>query len=338
MKAELYTTPVVFDVLAEEWDTLIDPNRSDYFFMTLDWQRTWWEHLSRGELSVVTVRDDTGKLVGIGPWFIEEVDGAQAVRTIGCTEVADYLDTILLPGEEEAALRGLMDFMLSPGAPKWDAFILCNILESSPILSLMPGLAEEYGLSAEVEFEDVCPIVNLPDDYEAYLEELDKKQRHELRRKRRRAEAYDGLEWYVVGDEHDLQAEIETFLDLMARSTPEKASFLEIPGHAEFFRAIGPVTYQNGNLELIFLSVAGTPVAAMWQFVYRDRVLLYNSGLDAGQYGALSPGIVLLTYSVEHAIQEGYKIYDFLQGDETYKMRMGGQATSVHNLIIRRKE
>jgi CelD/BcsL family acetyltransferase involved in cellulose biosynthesis len=124
----------------------------------------------------------------------------------------------------------------------------------------------------------------------------------------------------------------------MARSTPDKASFLEQPGHVDFFQAIGPVTYQNGNLELIFLAVEGQPVAAMWQFVYRDRVLLYNSGLDAGQYGALSPGIVLLTYSVEHAIQEDYKVYDFLQGDETYKLRMGGQPTSVHNLIIRRKE
>ena len=41
------------------------------------------------------------------------------------------------------------------------------------------------------EREDVCPVVTLPEgvDFEGYLDTLDKKARHEIRRKIRRAEA-----------------------------------------------------------------------------------------------------------------------------------------------------
>jgi CelD/BcsL family acetyltransferase involved in cellulose biosynthesis len=74
----------------------------------------------------------------------------------------------------------------------------------------------------------------------------------------------------------------------------------------------------------------------MWQFGYGDRMMLYNSGLDAATFSYLSPGIVLLTYSIQDAIRRGFRYYDFLRGDETYKYRMGAETTTLHNVIIRR--
>jgi CelD/BcsL family acetyltransferase involved in cellulose biosynthesis len=94
--------------------------------------------------------------------------------------------------------------------------------------------------------------------------------------------------------------------------------------------------FAQGMLDLSFLTVEGQRAAAMWSYSYGDRMMLYNSGLDPAGFSALSPGIVLLSYNIEHTIQRGFKKYDFLQGDEDYKYRMGGQTTTVHNLIIER--
>jgi CelD/BcsL family acetyltransferase involved in cellulose biosynthesis len=66
-------------------------------------------------------------------------------------------------------------------------------------------------------------------------------------------------------------------------------------------------------------------------------MMLYNSGLNPTAFSALSPGIVLLTYSIEDAISRGCRFYDFLQGDEEYKFRMGARAAKVYNMIIRRQ-
>lgn len=335
MKAELYTTAEAFDALGGEWDDLLDPQDSTAFFMTMAWQRTWWKYLGRGRLSLVAIRDDAGQLVGIGPWFVEQTDGLRVVRTVGCKEVSDYLGALLKAGHEGTVLGALLQFMLSADAPGWDVFHLCNLPSTSPLLSVLPRLAQTCGLAVEIEQEDVCPVVDLPDSYEAYLDRLDKKNRHELRRKRRRAEDY-GVNCYVVGEEHNLDEEVDAFLILMAMSTPDKAEFLKKPGHREFFHEIGRVMFEQGMLDLLFLTIEGQRAAASWQFAYQDRMMLYNSGLNPSAFAALSPGIVLLTCSVEEAIRRGFKKYDFLQGDEDYKYRMGATRTTVHNLILRR--
>ena len=45
-------------------------------------------------------------------------------------------------------------------------------------------------------------------------------------------------------------------------------------------------------------------------------------------------GIVLLTFNIESSIARGSRTYDFLQGDEEYKFRMGAVSTSIYNLIV----
>lgn len=333
MKVDLYTTPAVFDTLANEWDAVLDPNRSDNFFMRLSWQRVWWKHLGQGALSVMAVRDNNQTLRGIAPWFITEEEGRHVMHVVGCADVSDYIDLILAAGYEEQVLTTLLDSVLSDEIPAWDIIRVCNVPEDSPTLTLLPQLAAERGLKSEVAREDVCPIITLTGSYEDYLGSLDKKQRHELRRKRRRAEDHP-MKWYIVGHEHDVDSEIEAFLNLMAMSSPQKADFLEQPGHRNFFREMGRVLFDEGLLEINFLNIGDQPAAVMWNFVYRDRMMLYNSGLNPLDYSGVSAGIVLLTFSIEDATKRGYRLFDFLQGDEEYKYRMGASPTTVHRLTV----
>jgi CelD/BcsL family acetyltransferase involved in cellulose biosynthesis len=337
LNTALYTTPAVFDDLAFVWDTLLDTDHSIDFFMSVLWQKTWWKHLGRGTLNVITVRDDFGSVVGIAPWFIEQTGDQRVVRTVGCEAVSDYLNVISHKGAEEQVFSAVFEFMLSSDAPAWDSFNLCNIHEDASIIARFPDFARQFNLVAEIIEEDVSPFVMLPDTYDEYLDRLDKKQRHELRRKRRRAEE-NNVTFTAIDTADDIEAGIQEFLALMAMSTPQKASFLEEPGHTEFFQEIGQGMLAEGCLILLFASFAGEPAATMWQFHFRDRMMLYNSGLNPSAFSALSPGIVLLTYSIEDAISRGCHYYDFLQGDEQYKFRMGAQAAKVYNMMIRRPD
>lgn len=304
-------------------------------FLMNFWQRTWWKHLRRGDLAVISVRDDAGVLRGVAPFFAEEIAGQRTLSIVGSADVTDYLEIPVAQGYETDALSAALTYLCSPDAPAWDSIHLCNIPGSSPTYKIVPPTSESLGLSVKISETDVCPVIPLPGSYEDYLASLDKKQRHELRRKRRRAEAFD-VQWYVVGDEHDLDEQIEIFLDLMAKSTDEKAAFLTVPGHREFFFDMGHAAFDQGLLDLLFMTVEGKPAAAMWQFAVNGRALLYNSGLDTEEFKALSPGIVLLTYSIEHAISRGLTCYDFLRGDEVYKYRMGALDTHIYDIIITR--
>ncbi|HEY73235.1 MAG TPA: GNAT family N-acetyltransferase [Thermoflexia bacterium] len=324
-----------FEALTGEWNALLHRSPADTIFLTLEYQRTWWRNLGEGELLILAVRDD-GKLVGIAPLFAtEDAQGQRVLTTVGCVEVSDYLDLIVAREREGEVYGALVDYLAGPGAPAWDALDLCNIHQDSPTLELLPALAETRGWAIETARDDVCPIVQLPATWDEYLQMLSKKQRHEVRRKMRRLEAQVETNWYIVGPEHDLQTETEDFLDLMAASTPGKAEFLT-PRMRNFFRQLTPVAYDAGWLQLAFLKVGGQKAAAYLNFIYDNRVLVYNSGLDWRTFPKLGAGIVLTAYCIRHAIERGREAFDFMQGDERYKYQFGGQDIEVQRLVIRR--
>ncbi|MGD1996888.1 MAG: GNAT family N-acetyltransferase [Anaerolineae bacterium] len=333
---ELHRDPAVFDSLRDEWLALLNRSASDTIFLTPAYQGAWWRSLGEGDLLVLTARE-RGDLVGVAPLFAaERPDQGRVLQTVGCVEVSDYLDWIAAPGREEEVLRTLVDFLSGPEAPPWEVIDLCNIHRDSPTLRLLPDLASEHGWAVRTEVQEVCPVVNLPGTWDEYLASLSGKDRHELRRKLRRAEATGELRWYVVGPEHDLDVEMKHFLQLMAKSAPDKAEFLT-PSMQGFFRELARVTFDAGWLQLSFLEWRGEKLASYLNFVYDNRILVYNSGLDWEIYRKLGAGVVLTGYLIELAIKEGREEYDFLRGGEAYKYSFGGKDVTVHRLVASRE-
>jgi CelD/BcsL family acetyltransferase involved in cellulose biosynthesis len=176
--------------------------------------------------------------------------------------------------------------------------------------------------------------VSLEGGWEGYLARLDKKQRHELRRKLRRAEeAPDGVRLRIVSPSDDVEFQMESFLSLMAFGAG-KARFLQ-PAMRRQFTALTREAFRCGCLHLAFLDVGGTPAAAYWSFDYGNRLWVYNSGMNPA-YAALSPGWVLVGRLIQWAIGAGRTEVDFLRGDEDYKFRLGGVERSIFRLTLTR--
>lgn len=328
----LYQDTTVFNELQPEWNNLLDRAPLNNIFYTWEWHSSWWDAYQPGELFVITCRDNDGTLIGIAPLFIANEEQGRVVRIIGCVDVTDYLDWIVDRSCMETCCDAIVGF-LNENRDQFDVIDLCNIPEKSPTNKVLPPLLEKHGFTVTTQQQEVCPIIVLPDAWEDYLAQLDKKQRHEVRRKLRRIHGVQQeVDWYIVNGRHDLHNEMSCFMELMAASDPEKKEFLQNQAHIRFFKNIMPIAQERGWLQMTFLTVGDDRVAGYINFVYDDRVLVYNSGLDPEGYGQLSPGIVLLAYNIQHAIEQGYKEYDFLRGDEIYKYRMGGQDTRVMNI------
>jgi CelD/BcsL family acetyltransferase involved in cellulose biosynthesis len=327
----VYQDTTVFDELKSKWNDLLSRAPINNIFYTWEWHSTWWQAYHPGQLWVIAIYNDDQALVGIAPLFIAE----RTVHIIGCVDVTDYLDFIVDKDYVDSVYAALADY-LAANRDQFDVLDFCNIPQDSVTLQVLPNLLEAQGLALSIEQQEVCPIIDLPDDWSGYLSQLDKKQRHEVRRKLRRIQGTQTeIDWYIVDETHDLNAEIMCFMELMAASDPEKAEFLTDEQHVEFFRNIVPMLHDAGWLQMNFLTVDGVRVAGYINFIYENRVFVYNSGLNQAEYGQLSPGIVLLAYNIQYAIEKGYDAYDFLRGDEIYKYRMGGQDTSVMNIVAK---
>lgn len=337
MELTLYRDTSGFAALQGEWNDLLHRSRFDTIFLTWEWQSTWWRSLgeSRGPLYLLALRDE-GRLVGIIPLYLTGTPGNYTLSVVGCVEVSDYLDMIMEQGQEDAVYAAFAQWLNSPDAPAWNCLELCNQPGSSLSHTDFPVIARQMGWFAEIAQEDVCPVVTLPTDFDAYLEGLDKKQRHEIRRKLRRVERETPDACFrVVSGGPELSAAMDSFITLHRLSRTDKEAFMT-GDMAAFFRELAETLAHAGWLELSFLDIGGQPAATYFCFNYHGDTLVYNSGYDPQSYPQLSAGWVLLAHVIEYAISQGRAHLDFLQGNEDYKYRFGGVDTSVWRTLIRR--
>lgn len=330
-----YESSTVFSDYCQEWNELLADSNANQIFLTCEWLETWWQVYQPGQLYVLILREsEQGRWLGAAPWFIlTNEQGERVICFVGCVDVTDYLDILARRGAEAEVFSALAGW-LADHADEFDKIHLCNIPQASPALDLLPALAEDRGFSVMTEQSEVCPVAVLPETFIDYVQGLGSKNRHELRRKVRRAAGVTN--WYIVGPQHNLDAEIARFLDLMAASTPSKAEFLDDPHNREFFERIVPKLARCGWLQLAFMTVGGEAVAAYLNFDYLNRIMVYNSGLNPNAYSNLSPGIVLLSNLIEHAIAHHRTQFDFLRGNEPYKYDMGGRDTAIYDMVITR--
>jgi CelD/BcsL family acetyltransferase involved in cellulose biosynthesis len=102
---------------------------------------------------------------------------------------------------------------------------------------------------------------------------------------------------------------------------PKKADFLTQPMR-EQMRSTAHAAFENHWLWLAFLEVEGQKAAGAFNFDYRNRLWGYNSGVDR-RFIELSPGWVLLAYTLQWAADQGRTAFDFMRGNEEYKYRFG---------------
>lgn len=334
--------PDGFAVLAPEWNRLLSRSYSDVFFLTHEWQTVWWQQLGRGELWILAFHcPRSAELVGIAPLYRVPVDEGRETEhyrlsIVGCIEVSDYLDLIVARGWATAVYQSFFAWLNGPDAPAWDVLDLCNLPEASPSCGLLPELWPADRGQLELFQEDVAPAIALPARFEEYLQHwVDKKQRHEIRRKQRRAEREADVGLSLVGPDQNLAAEVDDFIALQMMSRDDKAIFMD-QEMQRFFHAVARTTAASGHLRLFFLTLNGEKAAVLYAFEYNRQLLLYNSGYDPDSYAHLSPGWVLLTYAIQYAIANGFQLFDFMQGDEEYKFHFGSRAFNVMRVTIHR--
>lgn len=340
MELQLYKT--FPQELSIEWNTLLTESIVHVPFLRHEYLQVWWQTRGGGEwpndaqLALVTAREDT-RLVGIAPlFFVPDWQGQPRLMFLGSIEVSDYLDVITTQETLTPFLDALLPFLAQEenGLPHWEQLDLYNILDSSPSLGALESAAKKLGWSYQVEQLQHSPNIPLPGDWEAYLASIDKKQRHEIRRKMRRAYASEAdVRWYLARDWQTIDDEIEAFLDLMAED-PDKERFLT-PAMRDHMRLTVRCAFEEGYLHLAFLEINGKKAAGYLSFDYLNRIWVYNSGIGR-EFSEFSPGWVLLGELLKWSNEEKRQAFDFMRGDEEYKYRFGAKDRFVMRATIQK--
>jgi CelD/BcsL family acetyltransferase involved in cellulose biosynthesis len=355
------------------WDGLAAQNPWATPFARHAFHAAWWDAYrdnAHEETLVLTdpeaAPDDPGAIRAIVPLMHRhEVEASDALthtkmrhgHDLGLTPVpptakatffgasyhADYATVLAAPDDLPRVAQALADYFDGPDSGPWDAIDLRRLRCGDPTADALAdalGAREiRNGWRLNLEREDVCPVVTFEpgSTVDDYLQTLGKKERHEIRRKVRRAEAVGPI--VLTDSEHPLD-DLETFIDLHQKRWGADGLFPPTPGGDQsrvLFRRLfeGFDAEPDRPLRLSFLTVGERRIAAGIHFETEDGYLYYNAGIDPDAR-ELSPGVLMVYAYVERALASGKRRMDFLRGDEPYKYEWGAVDEPIQRLLVRR--
>jgi CelD/BcsL family acetyltransferase involved in cellulose biosynthesis len=314
------------------WKELVEADPAGTFFHTPEYLKLYWEEFGeRPEHLLLAFAEDEDD-AQIGAVAFERI--GDTLRFLGGTEVTDYMGPVGRPDRREDVAAALWAALT--GRADWAEADLRGLPEDRPWLGALAAAATGQGLVAEVTDDQngVAPFLALPGSWDAYLQSLPSKLRHEIKRKANKLEAEAGPVRIVAATQDTLTGLLDRFVELHRMSEGPKGVFMQ-PGMEIFFRRLGEAFGPSGIFRLTFIEVAGQLAAGTIGFAFGGTFSLYNSAFDR-TWGNLAPGMVLVGEDIRLAIEEGCGAFDLLKGDYPYKYRFGAVARAVKRLVVTR--
>ncbi len=93
------------------------------------------------------------------------------------------------------------------------------------------------------------------------------------------------------------------------------------PWLRHFHPALVESRFPAGEIQLLRVSVGGTPIGYLYHFRYGHRLYGYQWGLALDEQREIKPGLLCDTLSLRHNLEQPVDVFDFLHGESTYKRR-----------------
>ena len=168
----------------------------------------------------------------------------------------------------------------------------------------------------------ICLHAALPNNWDRYLDSLSANTRQKIRRFLRQIEGSD--EFRITHADAD---SVERDLNVLLKFWRVKWGFRKgnrlntiLTSNFTMLKSCS----ESGALFLPVLWRGETPLGALASLIDPDKksFLFYISGRDE-TFNNPPPGLLLHAHSIRYAIAGGFKIYDFLRGNEPYKYSLG---------------
>jgi CelD/BcsL family acetyltransferase involved in cellulose biosynthesis len=345
MKLELVTHRQNIAALAGRWDELAREDARDGFFRTSGWYLSWLDHVRPdAQPFVVVARDSEGNIAGLAPlcrvrhrehWL--PMDGV----SLGGREVVsgEYLDYLSVPHARTEVLCGVMEFLWKE-ASRWDLLITGEVFAGGDLHRALESFAERKGLAIRVQEERVCPFIELPPTFEQYLAAgFNQKRRKEIKRQTRVILEDFGAQIEVYSRPEEIAENLDSLVQLHTGrwQSANQTGNMGRPGFVRFLYHICDAPPAGALPRLYVMKHQGQPVAALLVFYFGQSALAYSIGRDPGcAISHLSPGFAILVRSIQDAIQQGYRYYDFLRGDERFKFHLTKSVRKTITILVGR--
>ncbi|MBS3819616.1 GNAT family N-acetyltransferase [bacterium] len=319
-----------FKKTQDRWNRFLFFSGIDCVFLTHEWFESWWRSFGEDfSMEILWFEDSNHRPYGIAPLMVDR----DRVCFLASKEVSDYCDFLLSPKKEERErfFENLLHYFIQNHSGK--KIELLNIPQSSFTLSFLDSLSSRTPMSCSQRESEVTPVLKLPSSYQEFLQNLDKKNRHELRRKLRRIDSLPDARTETWREPQKMAGMVSQFIQLHREGSQEKEEFWKKKGMEDFFKDLCSRFSSRGWIEGETLFKGKELLSILITFSYSGRIYFYNGAFNR-RYSRYSPGIYLFHRSIQKAISEGRKEVNFLRGKESYKYEFGSGEHRIFDLTL----
>ena len=321
----------------------------------LSWLMPWWDAFHATHRLHVLVAFRGENVCGIFP--LAETTSALTGRSLvfmGSGKVcSDDMGILVEPADGQEIAAAFAKWLVeSPDCCRWDHLDLDGVRENNLTMDYFGQLLEALtGSQIERKLSPSCWASSLAGGQVAYLSRLTKRTRKLLRESESAIESGNATFEIAQTQEQALEfaREIERMHQARWKEQGIDGCFSTSVFHDFLNDAIrtmwqDPWSPENAASEAVMpacrqrvlvglVRINGIVAAGSICFRDRDSIAMYLVGMDP-EFAESRPGWMLNTCFIKHAIEIGCLSFDFLRGDEEYKVRLGAVPAVQHRWVV----
>jgi len=332
-----------FAQLQIDWNSLLEKSENHSIFLSWDWLFSWWQIFrNQHTLFIVEVHDETGNLLGLGPFYIKQhAFGKLRILTNLASDslvASEFLDLIVIPEKRREIKQKIIQYLLRKRS-WWDLCVLSDLAETSSTLSIVKEITREQNYRLKIEEKETCFSINLPEDYDSYFNHLGRRLRRNIRNYRRRLFDQFDCKFEKVTTTEKIDGIIETLFELHLKRREKLATFSPFQDErfCDFHKIVAARFSEHGNVECYILKKQRETIAIFYFFKYKNVYFLYQGGFDNNAIPShVSVMTVLLDLCIQDAIQRDVKTLHLLSGQTQFKEAFANFSATSIRLILGR--
>lgn len=333
--------------LEPQWNKLYAQDPRAHYFLSYTFMRDWLLALEGGWLILVAREKADGNLLAILPlrFRIRTLPSGKFYVTLlmAGNYGADYTGLICRPQEARHVIPALATALRRLDWQELDFdYIPADDPRYEKLLSEFSVRRFEQTAGVRKNEDHInnllCPIVSLPPTLEEYLTQLSTNMRQKLRRLLRSLDASTSIE-ITQSTADTFEADYGQLAEFWwgkwsGKKGAERSRSILRTNHRIALNAL-----QAGSLYMPLFKVDGRLIAGLITFVdpVRGAANFFMTGRDESYEGP-SPGLLLHAYSIREMISQGYREYNFLRGDEPYKLLFAPKLEPMQCVRVKRRK
>ena len=347
MQIDKISDLATFKQIRENWDAIYAKDPQAHFFLSWVWLSGWLPIVHESWFILAAKPDKDSNYIAFFPLKMlvkyESGNFKTSLSMIG-NSMADYTGLICLPEFQTEVVAAFAAYLQQLS---WSSFDLKSVLETDTRIPLLLESFFKDGFKLDrlriqsVNREDpdsyIAPYISLPDTWSEYLQNyVSSNTRQKIRRFLRKVANSESF-YITHANADNLKSHIEILLDFWGeRWGKQMGDNFDVV--MNYYRLILHHCFQHDCLYLPVLWQGERPLGAIANLVDREQksMLFVITGRDR-TVKTPPPGLVLHAGAIRYAIEQGFKVYDFLMGDEEYKYSFGVKERHIQHIVITNK-